>query len=227
MAIVEISDLEFTYPGHATPTLRIPKFSVDAGETVFLFGPSGTGKTTMLEILAGVLTPQKGSVRMLDQDLTRVSDKVRDRFRADHLGYIFQSFNLIPYLGVAENIELPVHFSARRRSRLKTASLHDEVVRLTTALGISDFLRRRVTELSVGQQQRVAVARALIGSPELVLADEPTSALDQDHREKFLKLLFDVAKAEGTTVLFVSHDRTVKDLFSRAVGLQELQGARG
>src|SRR5690606_7736798 len=139
--------------------------------------------------LAGVLVPQKGQVRLLGEDLAAASPAARDRFRADHLGYIFQSFNLIPYLGVAENIALPIHFSSRRRSRMRAASLDAEVRRLAEALGIGELLSRPVTELSVGQQQRVAVARALIGHPELVLADEPTSALDQDHRERFLQLL--------------------------------------
>lgn len=225
MAILEVRGAEFTYPGQSKPTLRIPEFTVAAGEAVFLHGPSGTGKTTFLEMMAGVLVPQKGTVRMLDADFSGSSASARDRFRADHLGYIFQSFNLIPYLGVAENIELPARFSARRRSRVKAGSPREESARLATALGIADVLDRRVSELSVGQQQRVAVARALIGSPELVLADEPTSALDQDHREKFLKLLFELARSEGTTIVFVSHDRTIQGLFSRAVSLAELQGA--
>lgn len=223
MSLVEIRDLDFRYPGAASSTLRMGTFDVRKSERVFLYGPSGTGKTTLLEILAGVQVPQKGSVRLFGEDLTTMSSAGRDRFRADHVGYVFQSFNLIPYLSVEENVALPAHFSPRRMKRLKASSLTAEIRRLTKALGIEELMGRPVTELSVGQQQRVAVARALIGAPELILADEPTSALDTDHREKFLKLLFDLADDEGTTVLFVSHDRTIQNLFTRSVSLQELQ----
>jgi putative ABC transport system ATP-binding protein len=224
LSLVHLSQIEFSYPGATLPTLRIPEFTVEAGERIFLFGPSGTGKSTFLEILAGVLVPQIGEVRLLGQKLHEMSPAARDQFRADHVGYVFQSFNLIPYLNVRENIELPLHISARRRSRLKLASVNVEVRRLAEGLGIGELLERSVTELSVGQQQRVAVARALIGSPEIILADEPTSALDMDHRARFLKLLFSMAKESGTTVLFVSHDRSIQDLFSRAMALEALQG---
>lgn len=227
MGLIEIRDLEFTYAGAQTPVLHVPHFKVDAGERVFLHGPSGTGKTTLLEILAGVQIPQRGSVSLSGQELTAMSPAARDRFRADHVGYVFQSFNLIPYLSVEENIALPAHFSARRAKRLKAGSLGGEIARLAGALGIDEFLARPVTELSVGQQQRVAVARALIGAPELILADEPTSALDSDHRERFLKLLFDLAAEEGTTVVFVSHDRSIQHLFSRTVSLHQIQSAPG
>lgn len=224
MSLVHLSQIEFSYPGATLPTLRIPEFKVEAGERIFLFGPSGTGKSTFLEILAGVLVPQMGEVCLLDRKIHEMSPADRDHFRADHIGYIFQSFNLIPYLNVQENIELPLHFSSVRRSRLKQPSVAAEVRRLAEGLGIEELLTRRVTELSVGQQQRVAVARALIGAPELILADEPTSALDMDHRSRFLKLLFSMAKEAGTTVLFVSHDRSIQDLFSRALALEALQG---
>ncbi|MBX2988987.1 MAG: ABC transporter ATP-binding protein [Bdellovibrionaceae bacterium] len=213
--MIEVSHVEFTYPSGRAPVLRLPEFRVEKGERIFLFGPSGTGKTTFLEIMAGVLRPQKGSVRILGQDLGALSPAGRDRFRADHIGYIFQSFNLIPYLNVRENIELPLHFGSRPGK--------NQLDHLVKSLGIGDLLARPVTELSVGQQQRVAVARALIGSPELILADEPTSALDMDHRERFLKLLFDLAGESQTTVVFVSHDRSIQKLFTRAVSLADLQ----
>ncbi|MDG0817898.1 ABC transporter ATP-binding protein [Bdellovibrio svalbardensis] len=221
-ALIEIQDLQFTYAGQQKPTLVIPEFSVKKGEELFLYGPSGTGKTTLLECLAGVLKPTQGSLKILGQDLSLMSDSARDAFRAQHLGYVFQSFNLIPYLSVRENIELPLHLSAARKARLGSVDTEMVIRALCGNLGIGDLLDKKVTELSVGQQQRVAVARALLGKPDLLLADEPTSALDTDHREKFLKLLFELSELYGTTVVFVSHDRTIENLFSRTLSLQTI-----
>lgn len=220
--LIEIQDLQFTYEGQKTPTLVIPEFSVQKGEELFLYGPSGTGKTTLLECLAGVLRPSRGSLKILGQDLSLMSDADRDAFRAEHMGYVFQSFNLIPYLTVHENIELPLHLSAARRARLGSVDTEMVIRALCGNLGIGDLLDKKVTEISVGQQQRVAVARALLGKPDLLLADEPTSALDADHREKFLNLLFELSELYGTTVVFVSHDRSIEKLFSRTLSLQTI-----
>lgn len=221
-ALIEIQDLQFVYPGQQKPTLVIPEFSVKKGEELFLYGPSGSGKTTLLECLAGVLKPTQGSLKILGQDLSLMSAAARDAFRAEHLGYVFQSFNLIPYLSVRENIELPLHLSGARRARLGSVDTEMVIRALCGNLGIGDLLENKVTELSVGQQQRVAVARALLGKPDLLLADEPTSALDTDHREKFLKLLFELAELYETTVVFVSHDRSIENLFSRTLSLQTI-----
>ncbi len=220
--LIKISNLKYRYPGSAQDVLSIPDFTVQSGEEVFLFGPSGSGKTTLLEVLAGVISADAGEVSVLGTDLTKMTPKERDRFRAQHMGYVFQSFNLIPYLSVSENIQLPLHLSPERKARLENADI-DLVIRgLCGNLGIADLLDKNVTQLSVGQQQRVAVARALLGKPDLLLADEPTSALDADHREKFLKLMFELAELYGTTVLFVSHDRGIESLFSRTVSLRDL-----
>lgn len=220
--LITLRDLTYTYSGQTSPTLHVPEFRVNKGEELFLYGPSGTGKTTLLEILAGVLRPTSGSVEILGQDLTKMSDAERDAFRAEHMGYVFQSFNLIPYLSVQENIELPLHLSASRKARLGTVDTEMVIRALCGNLGIADLLEKKVTELSVGQQQRVAVARALLGKPDLLLADEPTSALDADHREKFLKLMFELSELYGTTVIFVSHDRSIEKLFSRSLSLESI-----
>ncbi|HWU42512.1 MAG TPA: ABC transporter ATP-binding protein, partial [Bdellovibrio sp.] len=192
--LIEIENLSFTYEGQSKPTLVIPEFSIEKGEELFLYGPSGSGKTTLLECLSGVLKPTQGRLKILGQDLSAMSAADRDAFRAEHMGYIFQSFNLIPYLSVQENIELPIHLSSARKARLGSVDTEMVIRALCGNLGIGDLLEKKVLELSVGQQQRVAVARALLGKPDLLLADEPTSALDADHREKFLKLLFEQAE---------------------------------
>lgn len=220
--LIEVKNLQYRYANADHPTLQIPEFSIAKGERVYLYGPSGSGKTTLLEILAGILKIDQGEVHILGRDLAKLSEKERDHFRAEHLGYIFQSFNLIPYLSVQENIELPIHLSTTRKERLKGEDANSVLRHLCTRLGIVTLLDKKVTELSVGQQQRVAVARALFGRPEFILADEPTSSLDMDHREKFLELMFELCEQYGTTVLFVSHDRSIQHLFSRSVALDSI-----
>lgn len=223
--VISLKNVEFTYSNSAQKTLSIPQFEMTSGEELFLFGASGSGKSTLLEILAGVLVPQSGEVMVLGKNLAKMSSVERDHFRAAHIGYVFQSFNLIPYLSVYENIELPLHLSPERRGRLKGQKPKEVIEHLARELGIQQLFQKRVTELSVGQQQRVAVARALLGRPEIILADEPTSALDQDHRERFIKLLFQVCEEMNTSVVFVSHDRTLEKLFSRSVSVSSLNQA--
>lgn len=209
---IEIRNLKFAYGDHAI--LNIDELHIKAGEIVFLFGPSGSGKSTLLELIAGVLKAQSGVLKVGSQNLTELDSAGLDAYRAGNVGYIFQSFNLIPYLSVMENILLPFLFQ-------KTQPDLNEVKGLISDLGLKDYINKPVTELSVGQQQRVAVARALIKKPNLILADEPTSALDYDHREKFLKILFELCRKHNTTVLFVSHDRSIEKLFDRSVSLIE------
>jgi putative ABC transport system ATP-binding protein len=141
------------------------------------------------------------------------------------MGYIFQSFNLIPYLSVLDNITLPLQLSPERKNKISKKTEKEAALWLCEKLGISNLVTKKVTELSVGQQQRVAVARALLGGPEIILADEPTSSLDFDHREKFIKLLFEVSNLAKSTVLFVSHDKTLQPLFDRAVSLPTINTA--
>jgi putative ABC transport system ATP-binding protein len=223
--MIEVSGLRFSYrPG--TPVVHIESLSVARGERLFLFGPSGSGKTTLLGLLAGVLTPDAGRIEIDGVDIATLSSRPRDRFRGDRIGYLFQLFNLIPYLSVSENITLPCRLNAGRRARLGVESADEAARRLARGLEIEELLGRPVTELSVGQQQRVAAARALIGRPPLVIADEPTSALDSDLREQFVRLLFAQAQEAGATVVFVSHDRGLLPLFDRAVGLPDLNSKK-
>ena len=219
--VIDVENLEFSY-GRAKPVLQIEKLQVAQGERVFLYGPSGSGKTTLLGLLAGVLTPSGGTIRLLGQDLTKTPNAKRDAFRGTHIGYIFQMFNLLPYLSVLENIILPCELHRARRKKLKGKTPKEEAYKIAEHLGIQDQMGDKVTELSVGQQQRVAAARAVIGSPEIIIADEPTSSLDADHREKFIELLFEESKQAGSTVVFVSHDRQLERLFDRSISLPEI-----
>jgi putative ABC transport system ATP-binding protein len=221
---IALRNVRFAY-AHGVPVLDIEELQVARGEHLFLHGPSGSGKTTLLGILAGVLKATQGEVKVLDTDLGALSSAARDRFRAAHLGYVFQMFNLIPYLPVRDNITLPVRLSSARRARLQGKDPNAEAARLATGLELEQFLDSPVTKLSVGQQQRVAVARALIGSPEVIVCDEPTSALDADRRDRFLELLFSSCAASATTLVFVSHDLSLASRFSRTISLPTINRA--
>ena len=208
-ALIELSDLGFNWPGHPQ-LLDIPAFRLEPGETLFLKGPSGSGKTTLLGLLGGVQIPNRGSIRLLGQELTKLSAGARDRFRVDHTGYIFQQFNLLPFLSVRENVELPCHFSKLRAQRAiqRHGSVDQAAATLLAHLGLKDpdLLGRRADALSIGQQQRVAAARALIGQPELVIADEPTSALDVTVQLEILGILDRLVAERGMGLIFISHD---------------------
>ena len=221
--VIDIQGLEYRWQAAGETVLSIDRLQVAGGEHVFIEGPSGSGKSTLLSLLAGVVTAQVGSVRVLDNALERLGSVQRDHLRADHVGYIFQMFNLIPYLSLVENVMLPCRFSARRRDKAQArGNGHEaEARRLLGHLDMDhpEFLGRAVTSLSVGQQQRVAAARALMGSPELLIADEPTSSLDADRRESFIRLLFAECRQAGSTLVFVSHDAGLEPLFDRTLNL--------
>jgi putative ABC transport system ATP-binding protein len=225
--LLEIHELGFAWPGQAE-LLDIPRFELERNQSLFLKGPSGSGKTTLLGLIGGVQKAQRGTVRLLGSDLATLSSGVRDRYRVDHTGYIFQQFNLLPFLSVAENVSLPCRFSTLRaeRARQRHGSVAQATASLLVHLGLSEALfERRAEALSIGQQQRVAAARALIGQPELVIADEPTSALDADSREVFLQLLFAECREAGSSLLFVSHDQSLASLFDRSLSLSDLNRA--
>jgi len=219
---VHISGLKFSWtPG--VPVLDVPSLTVASGERLFLQGPSGSGKSTLLGILGGVLVPQAGSVRVLGTDLGALRPAARDRFRADHVGFVFQMFNLLPYLSVVDNVTLAGAFSRRRVERAGRDP-GEEARRLLAALGLGSVsqLGSLAGQLSMGQQQRVAAARALFGRPELLIADEPTSALDAATRESFLGLLMQECALAGTTLVFVSHDAALGHLFDRCLSLPDI-----
>jgi len=220
--VLTVKELGFAWPGSQL-RVEISRLDVSPNEHWLLEGPSGSGKSTLLQLLGGVLLPQRGEVRMLGEGWAEQSAAKRDQRRADHVGFIFQQFNLVPYLSALDNVLLPCRFSARRRQEAeRCGGLVDEAQRLLAALGLGykDLQTCRAARLSVGQQQRVAAARALIGKPSMLLADEPTSALDANNRDAFLELLFAEARSANTAIVLVSHDTSLRPHFKRHLTLE-------
>ncbi|UTM56997.1 ABC transporter ATP-binding protein [Photobacterium sp. CCB-ST2H9] len=221
MTVMQLNQVRFRWPGQQSDILNIDSLSLAPGEKTFLKGPSGSGKSTLLSLLAGIHQPQTGHIRLLNHPFSALSASKRDQRRADHIGYIFQQFNLLPYLSVVDNVLLPCHFSSLRKKN--AGQPEREAKRLLRALQLPDeCLSRQVSQLSIGQQQRVAAARALIGRPALLIADEPTSALDHENRNHFIKLIMDECEHAGTSLFFVSHDPTLTDGFNQILSLTEL-----
>ncbi|WP_088330716.1 ABC transporter ATP-binding protein [Lacimicrobium sp. SS2-24] len=213
-AVIQLDKVQFAW--QQQPVLNIHHWQVNKGEKVFLYGPSGSGKSTLLNLLCGILVPQRGHVRVLSEDLTCLKPGARDRFRARHIGVIFQQFNLLPYLSVRQNILLAAYFGG-------SAPGAGHLEQITAQLELdSAVLARPAGELSVGQQQRVAVARALLNHPEIIIADEPTSALDTELRDQFVDLLLQCCEKNQATVVFVSHDKTLAGHFDQQQSLLQL-----
>ena len=222
--LVELRDARFRWPRASVDSLHVRHFALAAGERVFVRGPSGSGKSTLLSLVAGILVAREGSVKFMGRDWAAMSGARRDGFRADHIGYVFQQFNLLPYLSVLDNAMLGCRFSERRAQRVGDA--RREAGRLLERAGLApDLWARKATEISVGQQQRVAAVRALLGRPELVIADEPTSALDEALRDTFMQVLVEDCTEAGSALLFVSHDPRLAAGFDRAVDLDALGAA--
>jgi putative ABC transport system ATP-binding protein len=223
--VIRMSGVHFAWPGRDAFSLAVDAFSLPAAKRILLIGPSGSGKSTFLSLICGIVAPQTGEIDILGTDITKLPASGRDSFRAEHFGIIFQIFNLLPYGTVIDNVLLPLSFAPMRRKRATTKGrAEDEAVRLLTCLGLEPHLTRgpSAANLSVGQQQRVAVARALIGSPEIIVADEPTSALDRNRQAAFLDLLFTQVSDAGATLIMVSHDETLAGRFDEVMRLETI-----
>ena len=220
--ILELNNLIFSY-SKEKKIIEMNSFQLKPAEKVFLYGPSGCGKSTLLGIIAGVLTADKGSVKIFGHEFTKISSSMKDAIRGEKMGYIFQMFNLIPYLSVLENILLPCNLNGQRMKKFSSKQeLNEKAIDLCQKFKIESLLKNKVTEISIGQQQRVAAARALLGNPELIIADEPTSALDADLQEIFLECLMNQCEKQNTALLFVSHDKRLAKMFHKEVSLPEL-----
>lgn len=225
--LIEIENLRFGWPGAKAPLLECESFKLERGEHLFVRGPSGSGKSTLLGLLTGILTPSSGKLLLMRQNTAALGASGRDRLRADHIGYIFQQFNLVPYLDLVDNVILPCRFSRRRAENARSThgSIEAAAEYLLSHLFTAGELdpKAPVANLSVGQQQRVAAARALIGDPDIVIADEPTSSLDYDTRERFVELLFERIAGTRATLVFVSHDPTLGPRFEREVEIDKFR----
>lgn len=218
--VLHLSGVNFDWPGRATFQIAVPDFRVAKGETVLLLGQSGSGKSTLLSLICGTVAPRAGRIDVDGTDITRLSNGRRDRFRAETIGVIFQQFNLLPFASVADNILLPLSLAPKRRARVPAPKA--TAAELCEKLGLPEVQSAKASTLSVGQQQRVAVARALIGQPPLIIADEPTSALDADTQASFLELLFTQVNAHGASLLMVSHDARLAAQFDRVVRIGDI-----
>ncbi|WP_158768386.1 ABC transporter ATP-binding protein [Paraglaciecola sp. L1A13] len=216
---INVQNVRHRYPKSSTESvLCIPQWQLERGERVFLHGDSGSGKTTLLNLLSGVLNPTDGTVELLEQPFSALSGRRRDAFRAQHIGVVFQQFNLVPYLSVLKNIQLANYFAAKRNKHLEEA-----VSTLLSRLKLPvNVIHKPANSLSVGQQQRVAIARALINEPELLLVDEPTSALDASARDAFMDTLLEMCETADATLVFVSHDMSLQRFFKKSIDMPSL-----
>lgn len=225
---LSVQSLRFRWPGASHDTVSVGAFTVAAGEQIYLHGSSGCGKSTLLSLAAGVLEADAGVVAVGGLPWRKVTVSGRDAVRADRLGIIFQQFNLLPYLSALDNVCLGCRFSASRQARACAggSSVERSARKLLEGMDLPRALHDQpASRLSVGQQQRVAAARALIGSPSLLLADEPTSALDDAVQVQFMDLLQSACRAAGSALLLISHDSRLADRFDRAVCFADLAGA--
>ena len=217
--MIQVSDLRFQYRSSKFQ-LRIPELSISRGEKVAIIGPSGSGKTTLLMLLAGASPLQHGSIRVDDTQVDRLTEAERRRFRISRIGIVFQGFELLEYLTVLENILLPFRIN---RSLPLSAESKARAISLAKSTGLSEKLERHPNRLSQGERQRVALCRALIARPTVVLADEPTGSLDPQTTQDALDLLFAQVQQESATLLFVTHDHSLLDQFDRTIDLSNFQ----
>ena len=220
-SIIKIDSVRFYWSKKSNFKIFVPNLEIKKGEKVLLLGESGSGKTTLLSLMCGFLNPLSGNISINGNTINQLSSKTRDEYRADNIGIIFQQFNLLPYANVVDNVLLPLYFSKVRSNYVSNKK--EKVIELFKQLRLPDDIAQfRASSLSMGQQQRVAVARALIGNPSLIIADEPTSSLDADAQKIFLNLMFEQISENNSTLLMVSHDKSLSNQFDRLIDINEI-----
>ena len=220
-SIIKIDSVRFYWSKKSNFKIFVPNLEIKKGEKVLLLGESGSGKTTLLSLMCGFLNPLSGNISINGNTINQLSSKTRDEYRADNIGIIFQQFNLLPYANVVDNVLLPLYFSKVRSSNVSNKK--EKVIELFKQLRLPDDIAKfKASSLSMGQQQRVAVARALIGNPSLIIADEPTSSLDADAQKIFLNLMFEQISENNSTLLMVSHDKSLSNQFDRLIDINEI-----
>ena len=220
-SIIKIESLNFYWSKKSNFKIFVPSLEIKKGEKVLLLGESGSGKTTLLSLICGFLNPLSGSISINGNTINELSSKTKDEYRSDNIGIIFQQFNLLPYANVVDNVLLPLYFSQARSKNI--VNKRAAALELFKQLRLPDDIAQyRASNLSVGQQQRVAVARALIGNPSLIIADEPTSSLDTNAQQLFLDLMFKQISENNSTLLMVSHDKSLSNRFDRQININEI-----
>ena len=220
-SIIKIDSVRFYWSKKSNFKIFVPNLEIKKGEKVLLLGESGSGKTTLLSLMCGFLNPLSGNISINGNTINQLSSKTRDEYRADNIGIIFQQFNLQPYANVVDNVLLPLYFSKVRSNNVSNKK--EKVIELFKQLRLPDDIAQfRASSLSMGQQQRVAVARALIGNPSLIIADEPTSSLDADAQKIFLNLMYEQISENNSTLLMVSHDKSLSNQFDRLIDINEI-----
>ena len=220
-SIIKIDSVRFYWSKKSNFKIFVPNLEIKKGEKVLLLGESGSGKTTLLSLMCGFLNPLSGNISINGNTINQLSSKTRDEYRAYNIGIIFQQFNLLPYANVVDNVLLPLYFSKVRSNNVSNKK--EKVIELFKQLRLPDDIAQfRASSLSMGQQQRVAVARALIGTPSLIIADEPTSSLDADAQKIFLNLMFEQISENNSTLLMVSHDKSLSNQFDRLIDINEI-----
>lgn len=218
---IRLDSVRFYWSKNKDFKIFIPELKISQGEKVLLLGESGSGKTTLLSLISGFLSPISGDIYLNEKNINSLSARNRDQYRSDNIGIIFQQFNLLPYANVIDNIILPLYFSKVRASKI--INQKETALNLCKSLRLPDTVTSmQASNLSVGQQQRVAVARALIGNPSLVIADEPTSSLDSDAQNIFLDLMFAQIEKNNSSLLMVSHDISLSSYFDRVIDINEI-----
>jgi len=219
--IICLDSLRFYWSKKSDFKIHVPKFIMEQGQKVLLLGASGSGKTTLLSLICGFLKPISGDIYLNNQRINDLNANKRDQYRSDNIGIIFQQFNLLPYAGVIDNIILPLYFSKIRANNVKNQ--RETAFNICKSLRLPDSIKdMQASKLSVGQQQRVAVARALIGKPSLIIADEPTSSLDNDAQKNFLELMFKQIQENSSSLLMVSHDTSLSSYFDRVIDINDI-----
>ena len=218
--LISIKNIEYKVGQKINFSLKIKDFKLNKSDSVLIYGESGLGKSTFLNLLSGAVSPQKGNIDILGANISNTSSSIKDKIRGDHFGIVFQTFNLLPYVSVKNNILLGKAYSSIKQSKSNNNEIKELMDKL--ALSYEDLINRKAYELSIGQQQRVAVARALIGKPEIILADEPTSALDKNNQKEFINLLFKSLDDNEQGLIMVSHDHKLSNKFKTVKNITEI-----
>ncbi len=217
--MITINDLHFRYTS-GDFSLFIPQLNVKKSQTTAVIGPSGTGKTTLLNLIAGIVAPNRGSIDIDGTDIGRLKDRDRRRFRIGTIGFVFQDFELLDYLNVRDNILHPFRITD---ALVLNSAVKKRAATLADAMGIGDKLKRRATQLSQGEKQRTAICRALLPQPKLIIADEATGNLDPENKSKILDLLFAAVQSRDTTLLAVTHDHELLERFDRVIDFSDFR----